>query len=383
MSSSATVLVLATEDWFVASHFLPLLRSLVNSGYDVRVATNVHTHRSVIESTGARVVDFAFERSNTQPLRDAAIAARLKRLISTLQPDVVHAIALKPITLVSGLFLALRAKKVVLHLTGLGYAGTTRSRRYRLIQGAVLRLLALALRSKRTHLIVENRHDLNRVNALTHIPAERVTILGGAGVNPDIFRPAPLPDATPTQIGYVGRMVWSKGVDTLIAAHEKLMRAGHRAELHLCGVPDAENPQAETFSTLQAWSNRSNVRWYGSVTNISSFWRGMSVAVVPSRGGEGLPRALLEAAACGRPLIVSDVPGCNDFVRHEIEGLIVPPEDIDALASAVARLANDRELAERLGAAARQRVLSGYTERHVETAIRELYARLAPQPRTG
>jgi glycosyltransferase involved in cell wall biosynthesis len=97
---------------------------------------------------------------------------------------------------------------------------------------------------------------------------------------------------------------------------------------------------------------------------------------VPSRGGEGLPRALLEAAATGRPLIVSDVPGCRHFVRHEREGLIVPAGDAAALAAAIERLVTDRVLARRLGANARARLLDGFTERHVAEAVIAAYRRL-------
>jgi glycosyltransferase involved in cell wall biosynthesis len=379
VSPGANVLLLVTEDWFVVSHFLPLLRALAGSGYAVSVATNVHGHRDVIESTGARVFDFDFARGNRSARREASLAIRLRRLIATTKPDVVHAIALKPIVLAALLFPTLRLRMLVLHLTGLGYTGSARSSRYAVIRSAVLRLISVVLRSRRTHLIVENRHDLGLLNKLGHIPESRVTILGGAGVNPDIFQSAPLPEQPPVQIGYVGRMIWSKGVDILVAAHEKLLRQGYEIELHLCGETDTDNPKAEATDTLQAWSHRSKVHWHGRIGNVSSFWPQMSIAVVPSRGGEGLPRSLLEAAACGRPLIVSDVPGCRDFVRHEVEGLVVRPQDIEDLATAIARLVNDRALAERLGTAARQRVLSGYTERHIETAIAGLYARLAPK----
>lgn len=382
MSRRTKVLLLVTEDWFVASHFIPILRVLVDAGYSVSVATRVHMHRRTIESMGARVIDFDFARSNKKTLHDASIAMRLRKLVSDAQPDIIHAIALKPIALISVLFLALQARNVVLHLTGLGYAGSVKSSRYVLARGAVLRLISLVLRSSRTRLIVENQHDLGLLNELGRIPDDRIIVLGGAGVNPDTYQPSALPDETPLRIGYVGRMIWSKGVDILVAAHEQLLRQGHSIELHLCGAPDNENPQAEAATTLQAWSHRASVRWHGPVSNVSTFWHRMSIAVVPSRGGEGLPRSLLEAAACGRPVITSDVPGCRDFVRHETEGLLVPPNDTEALASAIARLANDMELAQRLGTAARQRVLSGYTERHVETAVRGLYAQLAPQAHT-
>ena len=99
--------------------------------------------------------------------------------------------------------------------------------------------------------------------------------------------------------------------------------------------------------------------------------------VLPARGGEGMPRAMLEAAACARPLVVTDVPGCRHFVRDGVEGLVVPPNDVAALAEALHRLASDRELRERMGAAARRRLLEGFTEAHVKDVLRSAYRRLA------
>jgi glycosyltransferase involved in cell wall biosynthesis len=103
-------------------------------------------------------------------------------------------------------------------------------------------------------------------------------------------------------------------------------------------------------------------------------WRDHHVACLPSRGGEGLPRTLLEAASCGRAVLATDVPGCRDFVRDGVEGLVTPPDDPAALADALARLAAAPDLVARMGEAARARVLSGYTERAVMEAVKALYA---------
>ena len=103
-------------------------------------------------------------------------------------------------------------------------------------------------------------------------------------------------------------------------------------------------------------------------------WRHADIFVLPARSREGMPRALLEAAACARPLVVTDVPGCRHFVRDGVEGFIVPPEDADALADALERLARDPELRLRMGEAARLRLLHGFTEAHVKQSLRAAYA---------
>jgi glycosyltransferase involved in cell wall biosynthesis len=125
--------------------------------------------------------------------------------------------------------------------------------------------------------------------------------------------------------------------------------------------------------TLDSWNGEAGVRWHGRTSDIAGVWRQADIGVVPSLAGEGMPRAMLEAAACGRPVIVSDIPGCRQFVRHGVEGLVVPPGDADALADALGQLATDRELRLRMGSAARRRVLEGYTEEDVRLRIRALY----------
>ncbi len=120
----------------------------------------------------------------------------------------------------------------------------------------------------------------------------------------------------------------------------------------------------------------SGVTWRGFVTDVREVWETAHVAVVPSRGGEGLPKALLEAAACGRPVIATDVPGCRYFVRDGVEGLIVPPDDAGALATAIRRLVADAPLRVRMGQAARDRLRSGFTERHLQGAVQDLYRSL-------
>ena len=125
---------------------------------------------------------------------------------------------------------------------------------------------------------------------------------------------------------------------------------------------------------LTAWCAQHEARWLGHVADVQEVWRHADIFVLPARSREGMPRALLEAAACARPLVVTDVPGCRHFVRDGVEGFIVPPEDAEALADALERLARDPELRLRMGEAARLRLLHGFTEAHVKQSLRAAYA---------
>ncbi len=172
-------------------------------------------------------------------------------------------------------------------------------------------------------------------------------------------------------------MLWSKGVDTAVEAARLARAEGANLELSLYGAPDPSNRRAIPEATLRDWS-RDGVAWHGATGDVAAVLARAHVACLPSRGGEGLPRALLEAAAGGRAILTTDVPGCRTLVRDGIEGLVVPPDDSKALAAAMVRLAADPALVARMGAAARARIVEGgFTEAAVTRAVLRLYADLA------
>ncbi|NOX74475.1 MAG: glycosyltransferase family 4 protein [Alphaproteobacteria bacterium] len=329
-----------------------------------------------LETAGLKVVPLDFKRASMNPFAALVVLWRLIVALRRERPDIVHFLALKPI-LVGGLA-ALFVPKVatVFHLTGLGYLAAGKTRKAALVRNLFLRLLALYLKRRKSWLIVENPDDLATAGRFGVPTGNRASVLGGAGIDPLHFIALAPKEHTMPRAAFVGRMVWSKGVDVLIEAMDELAKRGVDLEVDLFGAPDIGNPRAIHTATLRQWNQRPGVKLHGATSDVRRVWRVADIAVFPSRGGEGLPRSLLEAAACARALIVTDVPGCRHFVRHGIEGLVVPPEDSAALAGAIEKLALDPELRRRMGRAARQRVLDGYTERHVRQAITEIYATL-------
>ena len=123
------------------------------------------------------------------------------------------------------------------------------------------------------------------------------------------------------------RMIWSKGIDLAVAAVGLCRNRGYDVTLSLCGAPDTSNPRAISEEQLQAWGDFEGVAWLGPTRDVRTIWAAHHVACLPSRGGEGLPRTLLEAAACGRAIVTTDVSGCRTLVRTGIDGLVVPPDD--------------------------------------------------------
>ncbi len=375
--NAGKILVCITEDWFALTHFRGLLSTLAAIGSEVVVATRSSGRLSEIEALGCRPIGFDFQRSSLSPLRQAATVRRLARLISAERPDVVHAIAMQSLVITG---LALRfvtyRPSVMLHLTGLGFLGISETAAARLVRPLAMRQLAWVLRRPNAWLIAENPDDVAFLVEGGAGPGNRVTLLGGAGIDPDAFPALPPTGNAVPVAAFVGRMIRSKGVDVLVEAARRLSERGVQIAVSLYGKTDDDNPDAVPTRQLEAWHGNGRVTWHGFVSDIGAVWRVSDIAVLPAITREGMPRAVLEAAASARPLIVTDVPGCRHFVRHGVEGLIVPPGDPDALADALGTLAPDADLRARLGAAARQRVLDGFTTAQVAAATRDAYASL-------
>jgi glycosyltransferase involved in cell wall biosynthesis len=228
----------------------------------------------------------------------------------------------------------------------------------------------MLLRPARVQVIVQNAHDARAVAAL-QVARERIVTIPGSGV--DLVRFAPSEEPTgPVVVAMVSRMLADKGVVELVEAARQVKAALPQVQVLLIGPPDPDNPASVPEAQLRAWSGQGVVRWCPGTDDVPAVWARSHIAVLPSYR-EGLPKSLLEAAACGRAIIASDVPGCSDVVVHGETGLLVPPRDAAALARAIARLAGDPALRRRLGDAARARVERLFAEPQVIAQTLALY----------
>ena len=370
-----TILVIVTEDWFALSHFVPLLTELRDLSERVVVATRSSGRLDEIRALGVDARALDMERGSLRP--GAIVAARdaLVHLIDGEAPDAVHAIAMQPMVMVS---LALartyhQPAAVVYHLTGRGYLGYARSPLALVLRGLAHAALRRCAAQHKCWLVAENDDDAREMLAARIATPGRTAVLPGAGVDPARFPLLPPPSNRVPRIAFVGRMLKTKGVDVLVKAHRLLRARGHAAQLALYGDADPGNREAIPAASLTRWGRQPGVTWHGRTNDVVGAWGVADIAVMAPRTGEGMPRSMLEAAACGRPLVVSNVPGCRQFVRPGIEGLIVPPGNARALADALGRLIEDKELRLQAGAAARRKLVREYTVAAVRAKVREIY----------
>lgn len=370
--TAASLLYVVTEDWFFVSHFLPMARAAQANGFRVAIATRVRDHGDRLAQEGFRVIPIEAERGSLSPIALLRAIGRLATILRAERPDIVHLIALRSILVGGPAARRAGLGRRVVALTGLGFLGAMTG-----LAGVAGRIAArLMVRGlaggARTRYLFENRDD-PRSLGLDPDQTTRCLVVGGAGVDPHAFPAHPLPEGATLRVALVARMLWSKGIDLAVEAVAQARAAGVDVTLSLFGAPDPSNPRAVPEATLRAWGKREGIVWHGPTRDVAGVWATHHVALLPSRGGEGLPRTLLEAGCCGRALIATDVPGCRDFIQVGETGFVVAPGDVAALGSALSVLAADRTLVERMGKAARQRVLAHHTEAAVGAAVVGLY----------
>jgi len=365
--SERKIAFVATEDWFIGSHFRFLLERARADGYEPVVIARA---TGALDQDRVRVIDAKFSRGSLRPWDMVRDAAFLRQTLLAERPTLIHAIALKGVLLT--LLAGVRDPRVHA-ITGRGYLAIATAPPARLARALLARYIRNDLDRDHVVLAVENADDRAWAEAGRALADEHVVSLPGAGIDPSDFHAAPEPDG-PIVIGLAARLIRSKGVDVAVAALEMLRARGRDIVLAIAGAPDPENPDHVDDAEIARWRALPAVRIEGHVRDIDAFWARAHIACLPSRGGEGLPRSLLEAAACARPIVTTQTPGCRDFVSEGQTGFLVPPNNAAALADALDALVTDGVLRQKLGGAGRARVLGGYTTAHAAQAASRAWA---------
>ena len=371
------ILYLVTEDWFFVSHFLPMAQVAQECGFEVVVATRFNSDGKRLAAEGIRVVPMTGERGTLSPLRAMRDFVQALRIIRAERADIVHCIAMRSVVIGGSAARLAGARSLVLAPTGLGYLWINHGFSSRVVRSIVRIVVGSWLRGPPTRYLFENSDDPREFGIG---PKDSdITIVAGAGVDPATFPVGAEAVTPPMKVAVVCRMIQSKGIVESVEAVQRARATGTQIELHLFGDPDPANPRSISQATLERWSAEPGISWHGRVSDVAQIWREHHVAMLLSHG-EGLPRSLVEAAAAGRPIVATDVPGCREVVRDGKEGILVSLGDVDAAARALTALAADQALRQRLGAAANARFHERFTAAAVRQTVRDLYRSLVPSP---
>ncbi len=372
------ILYLITEDWFFVSHFMPMARTARNLGFDVAIAARLGDKAGRLAAEGFRPISLNTKRGSSGLFEALRSVIDTYRVVRAERPDIVHCIALRPVVL-GGLAARLAGlRRLVLAPTGLGHLWTVDGVAARLLRAIVKRVVGRWLKGADTYYLFENRDD--PVVFGLDPSSSNVFIVGGAGVAPEDFPYVPEPPAPPVRLAVVSRMIAPKGIAEAVAAVQMARKSGAQVELDLYGEPDLANALAIPTETLRAWSSAPGIGWHGRAEDVAGVWREHHIALFLTSYREGLPRAILEAAAAGRPIITTNMPGCRDLVRDGREGFLVEPGDIAAASRAIATLAGDASLRQEMGRNANLHFNEGFTESAVMPIVTNLYQTLGGLP---
>jgi glycosyltransferase involved in cell wall biosynthesis len=356
---------------FFNSHRLALALRAREVGYDVIVISPRGEGVDVIKAAGLEWHEISFDPGGMNPWRDFTTIRDLVRLFRRLKPDVVHNITIKPV--LYGTFAArlTGVKRVVNAVSGLGYLFTSGRPLQRMLGACLYRLF---LRHSDMRTILQNREDFALFESMRLAPPESLRLIRGSGVDIMAFTPAARPQGPPI-ILQTSRMVGDKGVREFIEAAKIVKETWPGARFVLVGPLYPGNPTAFTAEELRALEAQGAVEWWGPRDDVAAVLRQATIYCLPSYR-EGLPKSLLEAGACGLPLITTDTSGCKEVVADGENGLLVPVADGPALAHAIERLLDDPALAGRLAGEARKRVVRDFSFDTIAQAQIALYSEL-------
>ncbi|MFN0264911.1 glycosyltransferase family 4 protein [Tepidamorphus sp. 3E244] len=382
MARKRKLLFFATEDWYFVAHRLGLACAAIDAGYEVAVATRVNKHARAIGDAGVKLLTLNWHRGSLNPLRLQGEVREIRDFINDELPDIVHCVSLRTIVATCMALHGLPRQRAVMAFTGLGYLFVGNQLWKRLARKFVGAAIKGAAREHHIVLLFENADDRDTILKLVKVDVE-TEVNPGSGVNTDRFTTLPPPDNPVPVFAFAGRILRIKGIEELVRASLQLDARGLEHEVLLAGPLDEQNRSGISKIQLDTLLRDSPVRWIGEVGDVRALWARVDVAVGPSHGGEGVPLALVEAAACARPLIGSDVPGCRDIVRNAETGLLVPPRDVKALAEAMTILARNASVREMYGKKAAEVARNEFSQGEVTSRTFALYDRLMEKSAGG
>ncbi len=387
LNAPLKILLFANTDWYLYNFRRSLAVALRDAGYEVLLVSPPGAYGAQLQALGFRWFPAPMQRRSLNPLREMALLYWLYKLIRAERVDLVHAFTLKCV--VYGAIAArMGGVSRVNAATGMGYVFTSNDLKARCLRPLVRGLMRLALGGRNARLILQNPDDVALFKRAGLVSAEQIRLIPGSGVDCRRFTPGPrqLAESAEKVVDGAGRLrlllparlLWDKGLAEYIEAIRLLKAQGRDIEFLLAGDPDPGNPAAVPLATINAWVQEGLVKSLGHVDDMPALFNSVDVVVLPSYR-EGLPKGLIEAGACGLALVTTDVPGCREVVTNDVDGLLVPVKNAEALAQAIARLQDNSALRQRLGAAARAKVLAEFDEKIVIEKTLVVYRELLPQ----
>jgi glycosyltransferase involved in cell wall biosynthesis len=371
------LLIIVNVDWFFISHRLPIAIEALKKGYTVTIACHYTAHKQELIDLGFNVVEIPFSRSGAGIVGELNTLKCIRRTIKNVNPSLIHAVTIKPV-LYTGLVLKSVNRNIpfVAAISGLGYVFTAKTLRAKLTRFIASAFYKVALSQKYKRVIFQNTSDESILTKVAKLKSSDKVLIKGSGVDLSVYNFSAEKQDENISIVMACRLLREKGVYVYIEA-AKLVKANFPyAEFLLVGTPDLENPNMVKQIEIDEWVSDATINYLGHRNDIPSVFANSNIVCLPSFYGEGVPKVLIEAAACGRAIVTTDNPGCKDAIINGVTGISVPVRDAQSLASAIIKLINEPALRLSMGAKGRDFAVQEFDVRAVVTKHLDIYNEL-------
>lgn len=352
MVSNKIIFLVVNVDWFFLSHRLQLAKSLLEDGNQVYVVTMNTGKKQVILNHGLGFINAPFDRSGTNPLKELSLIFFLLKLYIKHKPDIVHHITIKPAIYGSiALRLFKNNIKLINAISGLGYNFI--DNRVSIVQKFLLKLMTFGFKRSGVNFIFQNPDDMKFYQSLNYLNDHNHIIIKGSGVDQFDFNYTEPVKKDKLVIVFSGRLLFDKGVIEFLEA-AKLLKSDYIniVEFILMGDIDIHNKASVSSNLINSYLVKDYITWIGYQNDVKNMLINSDIVCLPSYR-EGLPKALIEAMAIGRPIVTTDVPGCRECVENNVNGILVPLKSINELAESFEILINNELLRINMGKASR------------------------------
>jgi len=370
----------ANTDWYLYNFRLSTALQLKEEGHEVVMLSPPGEFGDRFAGHGMRWVRLSMDRASLNPVREAGVLRDLTRVLREERPDLLHNFTVKCAIYGAIAARAAGVPAVVNAVAGMGYVFASDRMLARTLRPMVKLLMRGTLGGKQSRLILQNPDDADAFVRARLVPEHHIRVIRSSGVNLERFLPVvPVAEPRPLRVLLAARLLWEKGVGEYIEAARILRAQGRNIDFVIAGSPDPGNPRSVSREQVESWVGEGLVDWRGHVEDMPVLMRSMDVIALPSYYREGVPKSLIEAAACGLAVITTNLPGCREVVsEHGVDGLHVEPRCARSLAERIAQLDDDRPLVRRLGDSARRKAMEHFDEQMVIRRTIEVYDELLP-----
>lgn len=347
------LLIVTNVDWFFLSHRLPVALEAKKLDFHVAIVAKDTGSKNIIIRHGFDFIDLPINRSTVNIIKDIKTIYFLIKIYIRFRPDLVHHITIKPVLFGSLAARLTKVRYVINAISGLGHIFIGNDLLAIVQREFVKMFYKISFFKINQEVIFQNKHDQTLFIKSKIVRNYQTKIIRGSGVNLQKFKYFS-EERNQIVILFASRLLWTKGIGVFVEAAKIILKEKINARFIIVGRLDYDNPARVFEKEIINWQRDGLIEWGGHVTNVMDILAKSNIVCLPTFYGEGIPKILIEAASCGRAIIATDVPGCNDIVTHNHNGLLIPPHNVDALVDSLRILINNDHLRMTMGKRGRE-----------------------------